>query len=343
MKFSKKSITKAGDILKADDAEVIDYATSAAKVDTWRKLHIKPLQDLSEQLELLFAQKKLPFAFSSNRIKRMPSIIDKLKNNAKMGLGNLNDIGGLRFVFDDIPSLLKAQQILNHFEPLRFELKYQHDYIQNVKKSGYRSIHYIYEYHTDDSDYDGLKIELQIRTILQHSWAMAVETASMISKVSLKADIADGSKWREFFILSSAIFSMKEDTPLVDEYKDLPRNVLCKKILSYHKEYKLIDQLTAIREVTEKRPPKDDADGFYLLTLDITKRVVHIQPYATDQLDDASLAFSLAEKVIKDNQNIVALLVSLSKMTELKNAYPSYYLDSEKFLKVVKDFYDKCS
>lgn len=52
------------------------------------------------------------------------------------------------------------------------------------KMDGYRGIHDVYEYDVR-SDYgvmwNGLLIEIQYRTLLQHSWATAVEVAGLLT------------------------------------------------------------------------------------------------------------------------------------------------------------------
>ena len=63
------------------------------------------------------------------------------------------------------------------------------DYVENPKDSGYRSIHYVYKYSSKADKYNGLKIELQIRTKLQHNWATAVETAGAMTRTSPTAEI----------------------------------------------------------------------------------------------------------------------------------------------------------
>lgn len=125
--------------------------------------------------------------FISRRLKRLTSIIYKLDINPQMRLGGMQDIGGFRMVLSDVEDLTTVKKLLegNNFEC--FTLDHKWDYIESPKTSGYRSIHYIYKYESSDNDIDGMKIELQIRTKLQHSWAMAVETAELITRTRLKS------------------------------------------------------------------------------------------------------------------------------------------------------------
>ena len=114
-------------------------------VDDWRKLHLIPLQDLVAEVTRVLAENGVVAAFSSHRLKRMTSIIAKLRHNPGMGLGGLQDIGGARFVFEDIDSLLKAQQIISKASFEHFDVDREpYDYVSKPKESGYRSIHFTY-------------------------------------------------------------------------------------------------------------------------------------------------------------------------------------------------------
>lgn len=78
------------------------------------------------------------------------------------------------------------------------------DYVQEPKESGYRSIHFIYKYKSENKDVDGAKVELQVRTKLQHSWAMAVETAGLITSTPLKSSMGS-EEWLDFFKIEKGI------------------------------------------------------------------------------------------------------------------------------------------
>lgn len=169
----------------------------------------------------------------------------------------MQDIGGARFVFDTIEALERCKKTLEDFTPSGFTFVRTTDYIETPKQSGYRSIHYVYQYHSEDTELDGLKIELQIRTRLEHSWAMAVETASLISRTSLKANIEDGSR-----------------------------------------------------------------------------------TYPADEEGRATSTFAQLEQNIDSNEAV--LLVSIAKMQEIREAYPSYFLDTNEFLKALTEFDNSC-
>ena len=337
MKYSRKSLDKAGKALldPFTRSEVID------KVSSWRMTHLPVLRVFVEELTKHLNANGIPFAFYSQRIKRMTSIIDKLRNNPQMGLGGLQDIGGARFVFDTIEDLERCKAILDTFIPVGFTFHRKTDYVENPKPSGYRSIHYVYQYHSDNEELDGLKIELQIRTRLEHSWAMAVETASLISRTSLKANIEDGSIWREFFKLVSAIFAQREDKPVPQEFINYSHDDFCKLYIQYVEQYKLLDQLRALR-VTVNRDEVygDGKDGYCVLSINFMENTVTYRTYPPEEEEIATSTFAQLEQNIDSNEAV--LLVSIAKMQELREAYPSYFLDTKEFLLALSEFDRSC-
>ncbi len=337
MKYSRKSLDKAGRALLDPFArsEYIDMVSS------WRMTHLPVLREFVEQLTNHLNANGIPYAFYSQRVKRMTSIIDKLRNNPQMGLGGLQDIGGARFVFDTIEALERCKKTLEDFTPSGFTFVRTTDYIETPKQSGYRSIHYVYQYHSEDTELDGLKIELQIRTRLEHSWAMAVETASLISRTSLKANIEDGSIWRDFFKCVSAIFAQREGKPVAQEYIHFTHDDFCASYYQYVNAHKLLDQLSALRvTVNWDDVYGDTKDGYCVLSINFITKIVSYRTYPVDEEGRATSTFAQLEQNIDSNEAV--LLVSIAKMQEIREAYPSYFLDTNEFLKALTEFDNSC-
>jgi ppGpp synthetase/RelA/SpoT-type nucleotidyltranferase len=100
----------------------------------------------------------------SQRLKRRPTIIDKLRREPAMMLGRMQDIGGCRAVLNDLEEVVKVHARIRRTG----RIKRVRDYIQEPAESGYRSIHVIVAY-------DERLIEVQLRTQVQHQWAVTVE------------------------------------------------------------------------------------------------------------------------------------------------------------------------
>ncbi|CAM2901919.1 GTP pyrophosphokinase yjbM [Campylobacter hyointestinalis] len=115
----------------------------------------------------------------------------------------MQDIAGVRTVFNTISEVYDfADDMQKTYSKNRnFSFKSSKDYINRPKEDGYRGIHQIFIYKKGPhKDSFGLSVELQIRTLLQHYWATAVEILSLKSSLNLK--LGEGLEYKkEFFKL----------------------------------------------------------------------------------------------------------------------------------------------
>lgn len=341
MKYSRKEIDKAGKVIISSSSDVFDLVDATAKVDDWRKLHLPVIELLSRQVSDLLNKNGIKIAFSSQRLKRMTSIQEKLLRSSSMGLGGVQDIGGGRFVFDDMDSLLQAKECIAKAEFIGFSLDHDlYDYISQPKDSGYRSIHFVYKYNKPDSDSDGMRVELQIRTKLQHDWATAVETAELISHSSLKASLGDKA-WLDFFKLVSAIFARKEQQPVNVSFKDMTEEEYCTHYFEMNNKYKFVHQLKTLVGVVNLTEQQSFNGGYVLLVIDNVAKKASIRHFSQDDKDMANAQYTQIEKSIDKTKEAV-VLVAVSDVKELREAYPSYFLNAEEFISALADFQNNC-
>lgn len=341
MKYSRNKVNLAGKALLAGPETGFPYTDANLVVEDWRKLHMTPLEELVGEITRLLGQSGVTAAFSSHRLKRMTSIIAKLRHNPGMGLGGLQDIGGARFVFEDIPSLLKAQEIIAAAKLAHFTADREpYDYVSKPKESGYRGIHFVYKYVSENSDYDGLRVELQIRTRLQHDWAMAVETAELISKSPLKASMGD-EHWLEFFKLASAVFAQKEGMPVADSFVGYTEEDYCVSYAKLEQSYKFLDQLQALVSAVKITEKHALSMGYAVILIQFEEKKVQLRHFDANALEEATKYYSEVEKTIKED-NAAVVLVSVSDMKELQEAYPSYFLNAGEFIQSLQDFSSMC-
>src|SRR5438270_11039884 len=64
------------------------------------------------------------------------------------------------------------------------------------------------------SIYNGLRIEIQLRSRLQLAWATAVETVSTFTGQALKSNIGDDA-WKRFFALMGSSIARREGTSII--------------------------------------------------------------------------------------------------------------------------------
>ncbi len=330
LRFSKKAINRAGEILVADPQneealEILDY---------WRSLHAELIGE-----EGTFKGKVGVF---SRRVKRSVSIIGKLGRFPKMQLTRMQDVAGLRYVLErvllDSPTFQNVVGALTKalWENTSATRKSVDDYIEQPKPSGYRAIHHVYERHDSDNPlHDGLLVEFQFRTRPQHIWAMAVETVGMFYGQALKASSGDQG-WLDFFKLASAAISHLENAPVVADHAHKTFESIRQELKQMGTEQSCFTKLAAIKEVDEKDSVEEY--NFWLLELNIKKGTTAIYGFKADQLETAHEMYSAKERtpacIRRDTQ---VVLVSTESFKDLREAYPSYFLDVVDFTKTLRE------
>jgi putative GTP pyrophosphokinase len=201
---SKKRVSKAGAAVRhdAETPEDVDV------IENWRASHNYVLNTFQATLRRHAREKNITVA---QRLKRRSTIYDKLKRQPEMQLARMHDIAGCRLIFDTVGSLEETRhQIINSKfkHKLRNELT-DYDYMTAPKSAGYRGIHDVYEYvsYSGTADnWNGLLIELQYRTKVQHAWATAVEIVGSLTGNEAKFDRGDEDH-QQFFRLTSELLA----------------------------------------------------------------------------------------------------------------------------------------
>lgn len=337
MKLSKNQITKAGKTLLTSKSQ--DEINEAIKlINKWRATHMYPLNIMKSSLVKLLNQNNIVPVLISQRLKRLVSITYKLDLNESMGLGGMQDIGGYRAVLKDTKDLLRLQALLQTSKI--HKLIKINDYVVTPKSSGYRSIHYIYEFNSKIEEYDGLRLELQIRTKLQHNWATAVETAGIITKTSLKSSQGPDN-WLEFFKITSSLFAIKEELPVLKEHSSKTMTDLMFDCELQSKKLKIINILKGLRISAKQIESKKITGDYYIIFINVLKNIVRIQSYSKSNFDKASEDYASIEKSISEAEGAVVLVTSDSILS-LKKAYPSYFLDTSEFISAIEKIIENC-
>lgn len=341
MKYSRKEIDKTGKLLLVS-TDLDEVKKAINKLNDWRSLHLIPLDILQQKIEDFLKYNSVRFVLISRRLKRLTSIQYKLDLNPEMGLGGMQDIGGLRVVVDTVEELLKLQSLLRSLPLESFECRRMYDYVNEPKNSGYRSVHFAYIYHCENKDYDGLRIELQIRTRLQHIWATAVETAGLFTNTSLKSSQGK-SEWLDFFKVVSSLFSYKERLPVSREQRKYTMGELMVMCYNMNRSNKYSDILKALNTSVHETESKEAVDNstYYLIYIDFVNKTVIIRPFTMAEEGLASQQYSITEANLQDGKN-AAVLVSVNKVKELRNAYPSYFLDTKEFTNNIDKICQNC-
>jgi hypothetical protein len=250
-----------------------------------------------------------------------------------MNLARMQDIGGLRAV---VASTRRLEELNEAYigSKLTHELISQYDYVRHPKPSGYRSIHLVYRYKgRTETPYDGLLLEIQLRTRVQHSWATAVETAGTFLEHSLKSSEGP-DEWLRFFALAGNAFSFLESTARVPGFETLNRTSTYVRTAAEAARLRIRDMLLGYSSAVREIAPGTKRAAFYLVELNLRQeeKTVRITPFARDQLERANAAYAEVEKQASASGTQV-VLVSAGSIESLRRAYPNYFLDTHEFLR----------
>lgn len=341
--YSRKQVQRAGDLLISDGISDIDKWLEAFSIlSNWRACHGYPINTF--QATLRTKLKKIdPDALVAQRLKRTPSILNKLKRFLGMSLSRMQDIGGLRAV---VSNLNQLSRLYKNYKETNFthELVSEHNYVDSPKASGYRSIHLVYKYKLrTESPYDGLQIELQLRTKLQHAWATAVETVGTFLEHSLKSSEGP-DEWLKFFSLVSSAFAHIEKTTLVPDYETLSKQETFIRTTAEATRLGVKDLLLGYSSAVKAIPSSGIRSAYYLVELDLggDSKSVNITPFSRDRLEEANARYSELEQEVAKGRDAQVVLVSAGSIESLKRAYPNYFLDTHEFLRHMDRIKKEC-
>jgi ppGpp synthetase/RelA/SpoT-type nucleotidyltranferase len=335
-RHSRNQVNKAGEVL-ASDANPANEDTSWAYevLNNWRASHSFPLNNFTTNLrsKVKTLQTK---AIVAQRIKRLESIIAKLHRGqtSTLKLSQMQDIGGCRVI---LKSTAYVERLLSSYKNSTFKhvLIGERNYILTPKADGYRGVHLIYQYKASNqiTSYDKLRIEIQIRTDLQHAWATAVEAVGIFTQHALKANEGDADWLRLFALVSSAI-ALIEKTPIVPNTPSDPKE-LRQEIITIATRLNAVMTLNAHRNTVKfaETLPKKKA-AYLLVHYDFADKVVYLSSYAEKHSRRANFAYTEKEKGKKPSDTIV--LVRVNSLKALTKAYPNFFLDTGQFTSVLQ-------
>lgn len=332
--FSKGQVNKAGEILISDGPfNINDFLWANNVLANWRACHLYPINTFQALLRLKLKSIDQN-ALVAQRLKRAPSIISKLERFEGMNLARMQDIGGLRAVVSSMSKLRKLETAYRN-ATFKHKLVSSKNYITEPKADGYRSIHLIYRYSNPRApEYEGLSIELQLRTSLQHAWATAVETMGTFLGQALKSGQGERD-WREFFEVASAAISLVEKCPPPPGFENISANDVNERLAKLETKLQVLNKLNGFAIAANRITRERGQGAYHLVILDSAARTVSIRPFPQARLEEANLAYSEIESRAKNGESIEAVLVSAGPIDALRKAYPNYFLDTQSFVQQI--------
>lgn len=228
---SKSRVNRAGEILRlhAEDAlnlelDAEELAEQRDLVREFRRLHGKPTQAVASNLRY-YVREQSDLMIIGKRLKRVPTIIDKLTRYPEMNLARMHDIGGCRAVLKDEQ---EVRSVATRLEENWSLARPSYDYITHPKEDGYRAIHLVVLRHC-------CRIEVQLRTMVQHGWAELIERIDRERPMlGLKAGRAH-RPFREYYALGAQLLADNEDgrkssEQALDRFRELNRRIFSQDI-----------------------------------------------------------------------------------------------------------------
>lgn len=344
-RFSKNKIKKAGRKIRKNEGDLKD---ARSKIQSFRAEHEEPLKHISKIVSSCSPDDTQVVT----RLKRLDTIIDKLtrpsldgRTENKTCVTNMNDIAGCRAIFSDINCLFATlkgiHNLVNQFESI--SIKDVDNYIETPKGNdcGYRSVHVIIEYETPMKT---LKVEVQLRTRVQHLWATSVEIIDLIERTKIKtlSHIPFAMKeqaqvhWEELLSLMSEVIAFHEGCITLGEKR---LKEIKNKLRYLDRKVKSINKLKSFKMVSESIYLHGTGrNQYYIVVIGLDNDSVKV--LAEQVFDDeykALLIFNNIEKVASSMSDTNALMVATKDISSLSVAYPNYLGDCQAFTEMLID------
>lgn len=329
-------VTVAGKVISGRrvPSEDLDMSNALDIAGNWRSSHGYPLHVVKTLLRSR-AKNIDAGALVAQRLKRMPSIITKLQRFHSMQLSTMQDLGGCRAVLRSVSSVDRLVEIYEGNPTSAAVLVGKKDYITTPKPDGYRSVHLIYEYQgkSQGGAFCGQKVEIQIRSRLQHAWATALETIDTFTAEALKTGFGSDA-WKRFFALVGTAMALSEKRTIVPD-TPTDREELKKELKPLCKTLRVPDVFQAFAAGIQvaTRPAVAGAVA-HILILDAETKMVRV--VSTSSNETAAEQYIELEKENLDKPHIQSVLVSVDSLQALRSAYPNFYLDTRRFTNFIE-------
>jgi hypothetical protein len=323
---SKSAVGRASKLVGKGSGTAADLENARAVLSNFRSAHAFPLNAVTVTVR----QKALavnPNAVVAQRLKRLPTILDKLTRIPTMSVTTMHDLGGCRVIFETVGEVDQLVEMLRDLPRARNRVTRVYDYLHDdpdPKKSGYRGMHLAYEYGASKKEYNGLRIELQVRTQLQHAWATAVETMDLFSGSELKYGKGEPDVIR-FFVLVSSLMAREEGTAPVPG-ADEPAEESLAELARLEARLGIVGRLQGYAAIVSSHATSDRRNA---LTLELRRKEGALTVTVHETMADAEAR--LTELESRNDDDLDAVLVNIARISQLQAAYPNYYADTSMF------------
>ena len=327
--YTKGALDRAGLALRNGNATAADLVM----LENWRASHLYVINTF--QSSLRSRRRRVDYGDSvtiAQRLKRRPTIIDKLTREPGMALSRMHDIAGCRLIFGSVEQLnsFRAGVLTSRAGHELIGDRNRYDYIMTPKPSGYRGVHDVYKYNVNSysgTPWNGLRIELQYRSIVQHAWATAVEISDIVNSTRLKFSDANRDISRLFLLTSEILSRALEGVP--GYCADMSLNEL---VEEYHHLENEVHAVARLRNLTSSqfRSLARTAKLFILINFVDGPRSGEFEAERFFDNRTAAERYSILEAELEGQADVV--LVGASEQDAVKLAYTNYFGDASLFI-----------
>lgn len=341
--YSKGEIDRAGDFLVPwwlDQAQPTreEVASAYVIVENWRTCHAYPLNAFQVNLRAR-ARRVEKDALVAQRLKRFSSMMNKLARESSMKLSQMQDLGGCRAIMSSVQAVEDVLGLYRGAEDGLFPSEQApkiYDYLRHPKRDGYRGVHIVGRFSARGEtrqQWNGQRIEVQLRSRLQHAFATAVETVTTFTREPLKFG-GGPDEWRRFFSLMGSALAIREGTILVEDTPSDPDELvreLSDSARALQVSRKLRGWATALRAI-----PRRHMKGakWLLMVLDLRANTVSVIGFPHRERAASELARIEQRPGLGDHLDAVLVWVPYAR--HLRATYPNYYADTREFLNALQ-------
>lgn len=331
-KNTRKQVSKAGERIAAKTATYADLAT----LENWRASHAWVINTFQVNLR---RRSRGTDIVVGTRLKRRATIVNKLRRFPNMQLGRMHDIAGCRIIFPDIHSLTTFRQDLHRarFAHKRRSMEEEKwNYINHPKPDGYRGIHDVYEYESRSymgQPWKGLLIEIQYRTLLQHSWATAVEVAGLLTHNNPK--FGQGQpEFVEFFAVSSELLA-RQFEGMTSCYPDQSIDQLRERLHALEDDTRILQLFRKVNSKVTNINFKMNNILIFPIVSEDDENKSDLEIISFSSVAAAIDRYNALEKEREGEADIV--LVRADNFENLRIAFRNYFADTTEFVQHLDD------
>lgn len=325
MNISKTKIDKSGYALAkgnfGSDDEFLDLENV---FDEYRKSHLQPLSETTIELQNWLNSYGGSY-YIAQRLKRKPQIVRKL-NRLSVRLTQLQDIGGCRIIVEKNQDVERLRKFIEEkiSSQSNFNLTRATDYREKGRDdTGYRSLHLLLEK-------NGIKLELQIRSRIQHCWAESIERTSVIYGYHLKEKEGDQSVIDYFKKLSDIFYEIEAGRePHAQEKLDLDHlRSESESIIESSDKNRIFDSYVnedIIRTLSEKESRNKSGLNNWIIVFDWNTGAFVSWDIIDRNPDAAIKAYVNYENIFPEAEGYEVVMIGSSDVATVRQTHSHYF------------------